>query len=371
MNQTVEQGKTLLVAGPAAVSIISGKAEVLGFPFSNKRRIVIREGRQLPFFVTEKAVFDISLGQNAAAEEVDGNTVPTSWTDAARVLMEFKKRPAVAMVIGKADVGKTSFCTYLVNNMASAKHRVAILDGDLGQSDVGPPCTVAYAYVVKPLTELYELKAENAFFVGDTSPGEAADKMIEALALMEAEILCGKVDFVVINTDGWIEGEEAKQYKTQLVEKLAPDIIFCVQQKNELEPLLEALNFKKIVVESSFAVKQRSLEKRRRLREMSYAKYLANAKVRSLPLGLLKLEEKTAWQTKQNEERGVLVGLYGAQRKFLGIGIMHEIDLKRKMLKIFTPVSATPSVVAFGKIRLNENFKEAHTAGRNTADEQN
>lgn len=360
LKQTVEQGKTLLAAGPAAVLLVSGKAEVLGFQVKDNRRIVIREGKQLPFFVTENAVFDVSLGENASIEEVDGNTVPASWADAVKVLMGFQKKPVVSLVMGKADAGKTSFCTYLVNNLVNARNKVAILDGDLGQSDIGPPCTVAYAFVDKPLIELYGLKAENAFFVGATSPSEAVNETIEGLALMKSELLDKAADFVVVNTDGWVEGEDAVAYKTQLAKAIEPDVIFCIQQKNELEPLLETAALRKMVIESSSAVKPRSPEKRRNLREMSYAKYLTGAKVKSIPLNQLKLEEKTALKIKQGVERGLLLGLYGSQSKFLGIGIMHGFDHKRKTLKVFTPVSATPVIVVFGKVRLNECFKEAH-----------
>ena len=72
MNQTVESGKTLLVDGPASVLVVSGKAEVLGFPVKGTRRIVVREGKRLPFFVAETASFDISLGENASVEEEIG-----------------------------------------------------------------------------------------------------------------------------------------------------------------------------------------------------------------------------------------------------------------------------------------------------------
>jgi polynucleotide 5'-hydroxyl-kinase GRC3/NOL9 len=276
------------------------------------------------------------------------------------------------MVMGKADSGKTSFCTYLINNLVSAKQKVAIIDGDLGQSDIGPPCTVAYAFITTPLTELYELKAENAFFVGATSPSEALSKTIEGLALMKAEILERTVDFVVVNTDGWVEGEEAVEYKSQLAEKLEPHVVLCIQQKNELEPLLATLTkFRKIVIDSSSVAKQRSREKRKNLREMSYAKYLTDAKVKSLPLNQLTLEEKTALPIGQSEGDGLLLGLYDSQRKFLGIGILREVDSVRKTLKVLTSVSAKPSSVAFGKVRLDENLKEAPTFwGENGAAQQ-
>lgn len=372
MNQTIERGKTLLVDGPAAVFVASGKAEVLGFPVKDKHKIVIREGKRLPFFVAEKASFDISLGKNASVEEVDGSTVPSSWFEAIGVLMGFQKKPVIAMVVGKADVGKTSFCTYLVNNLVGAKQKVAVLDGDLGQSDIGPPCTVAYAFIAKPLIELYDLKVENAFFVGVTSPSEALSKTIEGLVLMKEQILDRTTDFVIVNTDGWVEGEEAVEYKSQLAEKLEPDVILCIQQKAELEPLLAALiKFRKIVIEPSFTVKQRSAEKRKHLREMSYAKYLRDAKVRSLPLSQLTLEEKTPQTIKRLKEKGLLLGLYDAQRKFLGIGILREIDSVRKTLKVFTSVSTNPSIIVIGKVRLDENFKEAPSfLGENGAPQQ-
>jgi polynucleotide 5'-hydroxyl-kinase GRC3/NOL9 len=361
LNQTVESGKTLLVDGPASVLVVSGKAEVLGFPVKGTRRIVVREGKRLPFFVAETASFDISLGENASVEEVDGNTIPPLWVESVGALMVFQKKPVIAMVMGKADSGKTSFCTHLINNLVSAKQKVAIIDGDLGQSDIGPPCTVAYAFITMSLTELYELKAENAFFVGATSPSEAESKTIKGLALMKAEILEKTADFVVVNTDGWVEGEEAVKYKSQLAAMLEPDVVLCIQQKNELEPLLSALKFRKIVIDSSSLAKQRSREKRKNLREMSYAKYLTDAKMKSLPLNQLTLEEKTVLPIKQGEGDGLLLGMYDAQRKFLGIGILREVDSVRKTLKVLTSVSAKPASVAFGKVRLDEKLKEAPT----------
>jgi polynucleotide 5'-kinase involved in rRNA processing len=94
---------------------------------------------------------------------------------------------------------------------------------------------------------------------------------------------------------------------------------------------------------------------------MSYAKYLTDAKVKSLPLNQLAIEEKTALPIRQGEGDGLLLGMYDSQRKFLGIGILREVDSVRKTLKVFTSVSAKPASVAFGKVRLDENFKETPT----------
>jgi polynucleotide 5'-hydroxyl-kinase GRC3/NOL9 len=276
------------------------------------------------------------------------------------VLRGFQKKPVIAMVLGKVDSGKTSFCTYQINRLISEKQKVAILDGDLGQSDIGSPCTVAYAFVTKPVTDLYGLKAENAFFVGVTSPSAAVNKTIKGIALMKAEILDKAADFVVVNTDGWVEGEEAVEYKLRLAEELNPDVIFCVQQKDELAPLLVALEkFIKTTIDSPLTAKQRSREKRRNLRELGYIKYLTDAKVKSLSLKLLTIEEQSVAPIRQAEEEGLLLGLYDPQRKFLGIGILCKVDYVRKALKVLTSVSEKPSSIVLGKVRLDENLKES------------
>jgi polynucleotide 5'-hydroxyl-kinase GRC3/NOL9 len=359
MNRTVERGKTLVVDGPASVLVVSGKVEVFGFSVKKASRIVIREGKRLPFAVVETANFDISLGETANAEEVDGNTIPQSWIESFEQLKGFQKKPVVAMVLGRVDSGKTSFCTYLINRLIGDKQKVAVLDGDLGQSDIGPPCTVAYAFVTKLVTDLYTLKAENAFFVGVTSPSEAVNKTISGIALMQEEILGKAADFVVVNTDGWVEGEEAVNYKSRLAEELNPDVIFCIRQKDELAPLLVALEkFVKTTIDSPLVARQRSKEKRRNLRELGYVKYLRDAKVKSSPLKLLAIEEQSVAPIRRAEEEGLLLGLYDSQRKFLGIGILCKVDYVRKTLKLTTSVSEKPSYITLGKVRLDKNLKE-------------
>jgi polynucleotide 5'-hydroxyl-kinase GRC3/NOL9 len=139
MNRTVEKGKTLLVNGPASVTVVSGKAEVFGTVISSASKVVIREGKQLPLAVEETTTFDLSLAEKASAEEVEGNTIPPSWVESFEKVSELQAKPVVIMVLGTVDSGKTSFCTYLVNKLLSQKKKVAVLDGDLGQSDIETP----------------------------------------------------------------------------------------------------------------------------------------------------------------------------------------------------------------------------------------
>jgi len=419
MDQKVEDGKTVLVDGPASVTVLLGKVEVFGSVLRNTRKVVIREGKRLPFVVKEKAIFDVSLGENAKVKEVDGDTIPLSWIRAYEDLSSLQVRPAIALVLGAVDSGKTSFCTYLINKLLNEKQRVVILDGDLGQSDVGPPCTIAYAFVTKPVTDLFNLEARNAFFVGVTSPSKAIDKVIGGLASLKKEVLSDNPSFIVINTDGWVLGEEAINYKVQLVEQLSPDIVFCIQQKDELVPILNALEkFRSVIIDLPSTIRQRNREKRRSLRELGYMKYLKNAKVRSIPLNWLRIEaddwigssiiqrdfrqarkiyellgmkpthfaelrdkfciiiggrrwinpeaikkveeftKKKVVVIREGEEQGLLTALYDSEMQFLGIGVLREINYKRRTVQIYTAISKDISIIATGRVKLDKNLRE-------------
>lgn len=419
MNRTVEKGKTLLVDGPASVTLCSGKVEVFGSTPAVASRIVIREGKRLPFVVHENSVLDISVGDNAAVEEVDGDTIPSSWRESAEQLFELENKRTTVMVLGTVDSGKSSFCTYLINKALSEKRKVAVLDGDLGQSDIGPPSAIAYTVVSKPITDLFNLQARNAYFIGETSAGNVTDEMIRGLSLLKSEIAARELEFLVINTDGWTEGECAADYKLKIIEELNPDLVFFIQQKDELAPILNCVSeLRKITVESPSAIRQRDREKRKSLRELGYKKYLRNPKVQSLSLSWVKVEgdesfglsksrtltrqarkvtellgmkplhvaeltdriniiigrkrwinpdnlkkvqeqsKKRIVLTRKGEEEGLLVGLHNGSRRFLGIGVVQEIDYVRKTMKVLTPVSEEVSIVVLGKIRLDKNMKE-------------
>jgi len=111
MRHTVEKGKTLLVDGPASVNLLSGETEILGAKFREGERVVIRDGKRLPFEVSKKAAFDLRLGEKASFEEVDGTTIPFSWENAFKEVVS-QERPVTVTVMGGVDSGKTSFCVY-------------------------------------------------------------------------------------------------------------------------------------------------------------------------------------------------------------------------------------------------------------------
>ncbi len=364
MNLTVKKGNTLLLDGPASVALTAGKAEVFGLQIRTAQRLVVREGKRLPLNVQETASFDVSLGAEAKAQEAEGNTIPPSWEDAYQTLRQLQKEPAVTMVMGRADSGKSSFCTYLINRLLTEKCTVALLDEDLGQSDVGPPCTIAYTKLAQPVTDLFKLEAEKVFFVGTNSPRFEAEKTLRGVTVLMEEMLADQnIDFVIVNTDGWATGEDAVQFKTRLADAVKPDIVFCLQSEEEIPSFCASVGdalaeYRQERTQSPAAVRKRNREKRRSLRELGYAKYLENGKVKVYPLNHITVSREENALIWEHRTEKMLLSLYDAHGQFMGIGVLRNVDYTRKALKIFTAVIEKPTSLGFGRIRLDENLHE-------------
>ncbi len=417
MKRTVETGKTLLVDGPASVTLLSGQLEVLGAEFKTALKMVIREGKRVPFEVKEKAEFELLLSEKASVNEVEGSTIPRSWTEAADTILGQRDKPVTVMIVGGVDSGKTSFSAYLANKGLKAKRTIVMIDADLGQSDFGPPSTIGSCRVTKFIRDPFEMGAENVFFVGVTSPSGAVTKVIDGITSMKKRVTKRHVDILIINTDGWIEGEDAIRYKVVLAKEIRPDIVVGIQEQNELTFLLGALTeTQNIAIESSPFARKRDREERKLLRELGYKKFLKGAHVESfpitwvrisgIPLGTgmhptrdrmnkiveqigttpiyceetpstifialsheqwadeeivqnledtLKKKVKVAWE---GDEEGLLVALHDENESFLGIGIIQTINYRRRVMKVYTRVKSRVASIHVGQVKLDRTGRE-------------
>ena len=416
MKHVIGKGKTLIVDGPASMIFLSGSVRVLGAELSVGEKVVIREGKRIAFESGNEATVDLMLGEGASFEEIEGSTVPPSWEEASKTIISYGK-PVIVMIIGGIDSGKTSFCTFLSNVALMEGCNVAVIDADVGQSDIGPPSTIGLGYVTKPIKDLFDLEANNLYFVGSTSPNGAIDRVVEGITTLVKRALDSGINFLIINTDGWTEGEDAKAYKVLLVQRVAPTVVVGMQQQNELKSILDELKDTKVLEAASpVAIKRRDREKRKILREMGYKKYLSKAKVRSFPLSWVKVEgarfkpsfspprnrvetiseilgahplywvetpeaffiilkegQRTSWDgmnrieealgkkaklIRQGEEEGLLVALQNDHEGFLGIGILCGIDYERRIMKVYTSAKENVSTVCIGQVKLDKMGRE-------------
>jgi polynucleotide 5'-hydroxyl-kinase GRC3/NOL9 len=187
------------------------------------------------------------------------------------VLYELRER--VALFLGGTDVGKSTLIRALHERLGGE-----IVDGDVGQSWIGPPSVVS-------LGTPDEMRA--GYFVGDVSPRGNLLQVTVGIALMtrRAKRPC------LIDTDGYIADGAARAYKIELVNLIKPDVLVLLQRGRELD--YYKLFARKGLDVIDLAVSHRGLkarEERVAVREQAFRHYFRGAELRRWSLGDLAIE---------------------------------------------------------------------------------
>jgi len=417
VEKLLEKGRSVLVTGPASVTLVRGGVAALGHRLLIGRKVVIRKNKAIPFEAEENSSLEIVFSCDASIEEIEGSTIPESWKTTVEAILKLPK-PCAVLVLGDVDSGKNTFCLFLVNRTLAYGLKPAVIDADIGQSEVGPSTTVGLTLISEPTLDFFSLKAEAVSFVGLTSPSGATGRIIDGLLFLKRYVSETSAQLTVVNTDGWVKEETAKQYKTTLIRALNPEAVVAIESAGELEPLLAVVSGKSLVfrVASPEVVKRRDRESRKELREQSYRKFLEGATTRSLPMSwvrfelttfgsgtpptpnrLRELEEALGCRTLYCEEnqkelfvvvreaeaadmgrvanlekafgkalrivgeedlKDLLVGLLDDRRGFLGLGVVNKIDYKNRVLKITTPYREKVDIVQFGQVKVDKLGRE-------------
>jgi polynucleotide 5'-hydroxyl-kinase GRC3/NOL9 len=363
-----ESGKTLVIAGPASFELNDGEASVLGAPLDSARNIVPR-GKQTPVEIHSLSSFRVSLGEDAGVEVLDGSTIPLSWREAGSALVELVE--GVAVVVGGADTGKTTLCTFLSNYLIAEDRQVAVVDADIGQTDLGPPTTMAAGEVKARVTSLSQIMPSERLFIGLTSPGRAKGKVIRGTKrLVGYHTTPGRI--TIVNTDGWVSGNEAVLYKLQMLDELQPDITLGIGG-SDISPVLQAGNRTTLLVGSPDTIKERSRVDRRELRSLGYQKYLAGASLRSFRMNGTRLRHCTTMgdlgldrvsRSWVENLKDTVVGLLDADDLLQEIGILKDIVPSVRMVRIWSRISNLPAKIEVGDVKLNNNGRELGHLGQ-------
>jgi polynucleotide 5'-hydroxyl-kinase GRC3/NOL9 len=363
-----EAGKTLVIAGPASFELTEGEASVLGAPLDSARNIVPR-GKQTPVEIHSLSSFRVSLGEDAGVEVLDGSTIPLSWREAGSALVELGE--GVAVVVGGADTGKTTLCTFLSNYLIAENRQVAVVDADIGQTDLGPPTTMAAGEVKARVTSLSQIIPSERLFIGLTSPGRAKGKVIRSTKrLVGYHTTPGRI--TIVNTDGWVSGSEAVLYKLQMLDELQPDITLGIGG-SDISPILQAGNRTTLLVGSPDTIKERSRLDRRELRSLGYQKYLAGASLRSFRMNGTRLRHYTTMgdlgldrvsRSWVENLKDTVVGLLDAEDLLQEIGVLKDIVPSARMVKIWSRIPNLPAKIEVGDVKLNNDGRELGHLGQ-------
>jgi polynucleotide 5'-hydroxyl-kinase GRC3/NOL9 len=261
----------------------------------------------------------------------------------------------VTLVLGAGDTGKTTLVAGLAAALMRAGHTVAVVDADLGQSDVGPPTTVGLGRVRRPIERLDEVEVTGLEFLGVTSPATCLRETAEATARLVARALAEGCDRVLVDTSGLVQGDLGRALKRVKIDRVRPDVVIALERAGECEPILSAYASgpPTIVRLPAARTTPRSAASRRQQRMRALDAHLAGSAPVTLDLARVPARPvPTRRGLAVIDIAGVLVGLDDHDGRTRGLGWIRAIDARKARLTVETAVDGEAiAAVAIGRER--------------------
>lgn len=224
------------------------------------------------------------------------------WENLARKVVQPRQ---IVLVIGATDVGKSTFCRFLIEQGVTAGLRVGFVDADVGQSQIGPPTTIGLKVFTPndstesavpgiPLTEPEEIEGEPdaLYFVGWASPERHLLQCVAGTRLMVDAALKTGADFIVVDTTGYIEGDTAVVLKQHKIELVKPTHLICLHRSRELETIVAPFESNDTIQTHRLSlhrsVRSKSDDFRRKYRESRFTCYFSDCVQEMLPFAQIR-----------------------------------------------------------------------------------
>jgi len=277
--------------------------------------------------------------------------IPPAWEQ-----IDLELRGTV-MVIGAPDTGKSTLARYIYQRLCRQSRHVAFLDGDPGQSTLGPPATITLA-IGKCGDDAFPPAGPRwRRFVQAVSPrGHMLPLIVGAARLAQAAYTAG-AETIVYDTTGLIDpAQGGSNLKLAKIELLRPTAVLSIQRDQELEELLAPLrrnrHIRLIELRPSAAIQPRDVAMRQAHRASQFARYFASTRAVTVDWSRL-----TVWPT-PNFAFHQLVAFEDAEGFALDLGIVQAADMKSRQATILT---ALPSLAGVEALRLGDLMLDPKT----------
>jgi len=344
--------------------------------------------------------------------------MPDQWQDHINDIMS---SPGVTVVVGGIDAGKSTFCALMSNYSLEKDVPSAVVDGDVGQSEIGPPTTIGMGLVNAPIESLSDIEPHSLYFVGSTSPvGHMLACTTGAKLLVEEAQALGR-QLIIVDTTGLIRGSVARRLKTHKIELLHARHIIALQRDDEAEHILRFFDMSEDCtvhrLEISPFARPKSQTLRMQRRAAKFREYFRESQSFEIPLSSIAtsgtwlrtgrlLEPKylkfastclgvevihgemvgrsvylvterdyNRRGTEEIEEEfgtnsvvvvpalryaSLVVGLMDKHLKLLALGIVSSVDFRSKVLRVYTPLRSIMPVksIRFGALKLRTDGTE-------------
>ena len=169
-------------------------------------------------------------------------SLPAEWLPGLAALRTLPDGGA-ALLVGATDRGKTTFTALAAQTLAAefGPQTIAVVDADIGQSEIGPPGTVGVAWADAEAARLHELTPVARFFVGAFTPIGVALEHAVATGQAVAFARAAGARRVLVDTTGFVAGPAARRLKVAKAALVGPSLIVGIGRDGELDGLLRVL----------------------------------------------------------------------------------------------------------------------------------
>ncbi len=282
----IPRNSMIRISGPAEIVISEGSLMVLGAELAKGDKVSISEYRSYALKALEDTRILVGLGERGKIEWVGPDTEPLEeWVSIAEAVIDGCTLPCRVVVMGPVDSGKTSFTALLANRALARGVPVALIDSDVGQADIGPPGFVSLSLPSDWILWLRELEPSSMRFIGSIEPAPVVGRIVSQTVILVERAEREGAGLTVVDTDGWVEGWNALEYKGDLVRTAGIDRIIVLGDPG-LYGFLQKLRPGRVYYARSPVVKvSRDAVDRGNLRSMNYRRFLEGGLSREIDLG--------------------------------------------------------------------------------------
>ena len=282
--------------------------------------------------------------------------IPPEWER-----INFSRLTGVVLVVGAPDAGKTTLAQFMFDRLAALGRRVAFLDGDPGQSRLGPPTTITLALDAGDVPPLVPDGRAWRAFIGSTTPNGHMQPMLTGASRL---VQASAAEVVVYDTCGLIDPSAGGlALKQALVDLFSPVTVIAIQSRTELEPFLVPLRrsarAEVLTFAPAAAARRRSLTNRQAHRREQYARHFQNA--HDLEVHWTRFAVFPMPRFRLNR----LVALEGPHGFTRALGIVVGIERDARQITLRTPLASLHGIDAMrlGDVDLNPDTVEDQRLG--------
>jgi polynucleotide 5'-hydroxyl-kinase GRC3/NOL9 len=202
------------------------------------------------------------------------------FDDWRRLIERIEAEGGLTLLLGATDSGKTTLATWLARTLVGGGRKVAVLDGDIGQSTIGPPATVGLAFLSAGASDQDPVPAALRF-VGAVSPAEQMLPLAVAIKRLADKAAAMGAEVILVDTTGLVLGPVGRGLKFHKIELLQPRHVIALQRADELEPILRPFAGRGRMIVHRLPVgsyvKARSWQARRAYRAQRFGDYFRDA----------------------------------------------------------------------------------------------